>query len=83
MVDKLQLVYFVISETELDSIFPSTQFHIGAYEIKNRRNRGKNVGGLTEYVKKGIITKKINDLETNLSETICSEKPHLRKDGFA
>ena len=49
---RLQLDYFVISETKLDSSFPSTQFHIGDYETRNRRDRGKSGGGLIEFVKK-------------------------------
>ena len=36
MTGRLQLDYFVISETKLDSSFPSAQFHIGDYEIRNR-----------------------------------------------
>ena len=43
------------------------------YEIRNRRDRNKSGGGLIEFVKKGIITKRLKDLETNLSETICTE----------
>ena len=51
MAGRLQLDYFVMSETKLDSSFPSAQFHIGDYEIWNRG------GGLIEFVKKGIILK--------------------------
>ena len=74
MIGRLQLDYFVISETKLDSSFPSAQFHIGDYEIRNRRDRNKSGGGLTEFVKKGIITKRLKDLKTNLSKTICTER---------
>ena len=73
MIGRLQLDYFVISETKLDSSFPSAQFHTGGYEIRNRRDRGKIEGGLIEFFKKGIITKRLKVLETNLSETICTE----------
>ena len=52
MIGRLQLDYFVISETKLDSSFPSAQFHIGDYEIRNCRDRDKSGGGLTEFVKK-------------------------------
>ena len=34
------------------------QFNISNYEIKNRRDRDKNVGGLTEFVRKDFITKR-------------------------
>ena len=73
MIARLQLDYFVISETKVDSSFPSAQFHIVDYEIRNLRHRNKSGGGLIEFVKKGIITKRLKDLETNLSETICTE----------
>ena len=82
MIGRLQLDYFVISETKLDSSFPSAQFHIGNYEIRNRRDRGKSEGGLIEIVKKGIITKRLKDLESNLSETICTEITISRKRWF-
>ena len=54
LIGRLQLDYFVISETKLDSSFPSAQFHIVDYEIRNRRDRNKSGLGLTEFVKKGL-----------------------------
>ena len=42
MIGRLQLDYFVVSETKLDSSFPSAQFHIGNYEIRNRKDRDKS-----------------------------------------
>ena len=74
LIGRLQLDYFVISETKVDSSFLSAQFHIGDYEIRNRRDRSKSGGGLIEFVKKGIKTKRLKDLETNLSETICKKR---------
>ena len=41
LIGRLQLDYFVISETKLDSSFPSAQFHIVDDEIRNRRDRTK------------------------------------------
>ena len=58
---KLQLDYFVLSETKLDDIFPSAQFYVENCEIRNRRDRDKNGGGLIEFVRKGFITKKIKE----------------------
>ena len=46
----------------LDSSFPSAQFHIGDYEIRNGRDGSKSGGGLIEFVKKGIITKRLKYL---------------------
>ena len=34
--------YFVIGETKLDQSFPSTQFIIDNYEIRNRKDRNKH-----------------------------------------
>ena len=70
---KLSLDYFVISETKLGESFPSAQFNISNYEIRNRRDRDKNGGGLIEFVRKGFITKRLKDYETQICETICSE----------
>ena len=42
MIGRLHLDYFVISDTKLHSSFPSAQFHIADYEIRNRRNRDKS-----------------------------------------
>ena len=73
VIGKLSLDYFVISETKLDESFPSAQFNISNYEIRNRRDRDKNGGGLIEFVRKGFITKRLKDYETQICETICSE----------
>ena len=70
---KLQLDNFVLSETKLDDSFPSVQFYIENFEIRNRRDRDKNGGGLIEFVRKGFITKKIKEYEKKVIETITSE----------
>ena len=65
--------YFVLSETKLENSFPCAQFQISNYEIRARRDRDKYGGGLTEFVKKGLICKRLKTLETVNSECICSE----------
>ena len=65
--------YLVLSETKLDDSFPSAQFSIPDYEIRARRYRHKNGGGLIEFVKKGLICKRLKIFKTNASECICSE----------
>ena len=40
--------YFVVTETKLDEGFPSSQFTLDNYEIRDRRDRDKNGGGLIE-----------------------------------
>ena len=64
---KLQLDYFVLSETKIDEGFPSAQFNIHDYEIRNRRDRDKHRGELIEFVRKGFITKRMKEHETKLS----------------
>ena len=71
MLHDLQLEYFVISETKLNDSFPSAQFAIENYEIRARRDRDGYGGGLIEFVKRGIICKRIRPLETVISESIC------------
>ena len=73
VIGKVSLDYFVISETKLDESFPSAQCNISNYEIRNRRDRDKNGGGLIEFVRKGFVTKRLKDYETQICETICSE----------
>ena len=65
--------YLVLSETKLDDSFPSAQFSIPDYEIRARRDRHKNGGGLIEFVKKGLICKRLKNFETSASECIWSE----------
>ena len=57
---------------KLDDSFPSTQFSLSNYEIRARRDRYKNGGGLTEFVKKGVISKRLKNSEPRKREYICS-----------
>ena len=58
-------IILVLNETKLDDSFPSAKFSIPDYEI--------NGGGLIQFVKKGLICKRLKNFETNPSEWICSE----------
>ena len=53
------------------------------YEIRNRRDRDKNGGGLIEFVRKGFIAKRLKDYNTQICETICSEFTASEKNGSA
>ena len=79
---KLQLGCFILSETKIDKRFPSAQFNIHDYEIRNRRDRDKHGGGFIEFVRKGFITKRMKEYETKLSETICTEFTVSKKKWF-
>ena len=79
---KLQLDDFFLSETKLDDGFPSAEFYIENFQVRNRRDRENNEGGLREFVRKGFITKKVKAYETKVSETIASEFTISKKKWF-
>ena len=64
---------FVISETKLQNSFPNAQLTINTYEIRARRDRDKHRGGLTEFVRKGLICKRLRKYESLNIEVIYSE----------
>ena len=76
------LDYFVASEIKSVSSFLSARFHIGDYEIRNRRDKDKGGCWVNEFVKNGIITKRLRDLETKPSGTICTEIAISKKKWF-
>ena len=78
---KLQLDYFVLSETKLDYSFPPAQFYIKNFEIRNRRDRDKNGGGLIEFIRKGFIAKKNPGIQKLVVPLLLS-LPYQRKSGF-
>ena len=57
---------------KLDDSFPSAQFSLSNYEIRARRDRYKNGGGLTKFVKEGVISKRLKNSEPRKREYICS-----------
>ena len=67
------LDYFVIRETKLDKSFPNAQLTINNYKITLRRDRDKHGGGLIEFVRKGLICKRLRKYESLNVEVICSE----------
>ena len=47
---------------------------MSGYEIRARRDRdGMGGGGITEYVRRGVVSKSLEYSETTISESICSE----------
>ena len=67
------LDYFVISETKLDDSFPYTQLTMSNYEIRTWRDRDKDSGGLIEFVRKGLICRRIGKYESLNIELIGSD----------
>ena len=74
--------YLVHSKTKLDDSFSSAQFNLPNYEIRARRDRDKNGGGLIEYVKKDLICKRLKIFETRKSE-FTLKLLYLRRYGCA
>ena len=83
----------IISEKKSDEEFSILQFFVENYDMRNRKNGNEYGGGLTEFVKKGQICKKVSENVT--SEIIVSKikesgkKPHfgtqlflIQKSGF-
>ena len=72
-----------IDETKLDSSFPNSLFKIDGYIYPPyRRDRDRHGGGKMVFVKEGLITKRIENFETKLSETICLELTISNKKWF-
>ena len=66
----LQLNYFVLNKTKLDKSFPTSQFYLLGYEVKDRNKYG---GGLLEYVKKGLLCHWLIEYEPQCIECVCSK----------
>lgn len=63
---------FVVGETKLDSTFTNAQFFIENYFQPERSDVSSRSGGLIEYVRKGIIHKRMHDYELKHFESIAS-----------
>ena len=71
-----------IDETKLDESFPDFQFHMENYQFPPfRRDRNSKGGGKLVFVKNSLVAKRVKDLETKGSETICIELKFQRKSG--
>ena len=64
IIHDVPLDYLVISETKLDDRFPNAQFTKTNYEIRARRDRDKHGGRLLEFVRKGLICKRLRKYES-------------------
>ena len=50
----------MVSETKIDSPFPSAQFHLEGYATISRLDRNANGGGILLYIRKDIPSKLLN-----------------------
>ena len=76
-IQNIPLDYLVLSKTKLDESFPNAQFNLDSYEIRARRDRDKNGGGLIVFVRKGTICKRISDFECICSKLTISKSRWL------
>ena len=65
---------FYVDETKLDDSIPNSQFILENLQFPPfRRDQNSKGGGKLVYVKQGIIAKRLENLGTKFSETICIE----------
>ena len=65
---------FCVDETKLDDSFSNSQCILENSQLLSFRiDRNSKGGGKLVYVKKGIIAKRLENLETKFSETIYIE----------
>ena len=50
----------MVSETKIDSSFPSAQFHLEGYTTPHRLDRNANGGGILLYIREDIPSKLLN-----------------------
>ena len=49
------------------------QFNLKEFDITVRRDSDKDGGGLIEFLRKGLVSQRLNENEPKSSEYICSE----------
>ena len=57
----LSLDYLILRETKIDQSFLTGQFNVECYKIKGKRDRYKFGKGLIEFVRAGLIYKRLRD----------------------
>ena len=74
LVSKAPIDIFCIEETKIDESFPNSQLFIENYQFPPyRRDRNSKGGGKIVYVRKGLFSKRLKNLESKNTETICIE----------
>ena len=73
LVSKFLPHYLDLSETKINGEFPNSQFFIENSDMQNRKGRNKHGGGLMEFVRKGLIYKRIEVPKNVVSEIIASD----------
>ena len=63
----------VFAETKLDNSFTNSQFFLQDYFEPTRKDNTRHSGGIIEFVRKGIVRKRLVDFELKEFESIASE----------
>ena len=79
----LSLVYLILSETKIDESFPTSQFNAEGYDIRARRDSDKYGGCLIEFVRRGLICKRLRDYEPKYSNFCVLNLLLPKKSGYA
>lgn len=58
-------------KAKIDKSFSTAQFNVTGYGIRARRDRDKYVGDLKEFVRSGLICRRLRDYEPKLKECLC------------
>ena len=61
---------FVLAETKIDGAFPDSQLYIKGYKMFHK-DSNRFGGGLLVYIRRGLMTQRINHLEGNYIESIA------------
>ena len=69
----LSVDYFILSETKIDESFLTAQINVEGYEIRARLDRDKYDEGLIEFVRRGLICKRLRDHQPKHNESLYSE----------
>ena len=77
--ETLSLDYLILTETKIDESFPTAEFNVEGYEIRARRDRDKYGGSLIEFVRRGLICKRMRNYDPKHSECLCSEPTFTNK----
>ena len=74
LVSKAPIDIFCIDETKIDESFPNSQLFIENDQFPPyRRDRNSKGGGKIVYMRKGLFSKRLKNLESKNTETICIE----------
>ena len=82
LVSKAPIDIFCTDETKIDESFPNSQLFIENYRFPPyRRDRNSKGGGKIVYVREGLFSKRLKNLESKNTETICIEVTISKKSG--